>query len=82
MENSNSNHYDFMKLVIKDHKVVRKPQVIFPEQKSLAIKKPDNQASRIGTFKMFQDACVCSDDFGPIDTFGSFSNGFDDGFDI
>ena len=81
MENSNGNHYDFMKLAITNQNSVRQPQIVFLQQKNLAIKDPDREASRISIFKNFENVCMCEEQSVPIVTLGSFSNGFSDGFD-
>lgn len=70
-----------MKLVIKDQSAIRAPQKDFTKQ-SLVIKNPNPENSRIAVFHLFENTCICEEGTGPVDTFGSFSDGFDDGFDI
>lgn len=81
MEHSNTDPYDFMKLVIKDQSAIRAPQKEFTKQ-SLVVNNETPLKSRLPVFHLFENTCVCEEGTGPVDTFGSFSDGFDDGFDI
>lgn len=82
MEYSENNHFDFMKLAITNQSSIRKPQVVFSPQNNLAIKAPSKDVSKTSFFKDLSNICMCEEQKVPIITLGSFSNGFNEGFDI